>query len=239
MNQSFKFLFVIFFVATCLSLQAQEDTTSTDTLAIRTNLIQPRANDLFTARLSITVPNPTSNSAFRKSFIGIYQANFSVNMALYKSLYIGVAFSDALLQVDKNIVTNTTYAKQPHVKFLNSAVKLGGNFYVGDKNRWILSADVVIGLSIIKFTDFANKDYTKTIAVTNFKSPYTELGLGMVFLVESRWGFGPTVNYTFIQRAFNPSELYLNDWSGYSNNNAGTTQYFSFGFVCHYSFFAK
>jgi hypothetical protein len=220
-------------------LQAQNDTTSTDTLSISTNLVQPRANDLFTARLSITVPNPINNSAFRKSFIGIYQANFSMNMALYKSLYVGVAFSDALLQVDKNIVLNTTYAKQPHVNFYNSAVKLGGDFYVGDKNRWILSADVAIGLSTIKFTDFANKDHTKTIAVTNFKSPYTEIGLGMVFLVESRWGFGPTVSYTFIQRTFNPYELYLNDWSGYNDNNSGATQYFSFGFVCHYSFLAK
>jgi hypothetical protein len=239
MKQFFKYLFSILFILSSLSLTAQEDSTSTDTSAISTNLIQPRANDLFTTRLSFTVPNPASNSAFRKSFIGIYQANISMNMALYKSLFIGVAFSDALLQVDKNVIPNTTYAKQPHVNFYNAAVKLGGNFHIGDKNRLILSADISVGLSSIKYSDFKPKDLTKTIAVTNFKSPYAELGLGMVFLVEPHWGFGPTVGYTLIQRTFNPYELYLNDWSGYSNSNSGATQYFSFGFVCHYSFFAK
>jgi hypothetical protein len=239
MKQIFKYLFSILFILISLGLTAQEDSTATDTSAINTNLIQPRANDLFTTRLSFTVPNPSNNSAFRKSFIGIYQANISMNMALYKSSYIGVTFSNALLQVDKNVIPNITYAKQPHVNFYNAAVKLGGDFHVGDKNRLILSVDVAVGLSFIRFSNFAPKDHTKTIAETNFKSPYAELGLGMVFLVEPHWGFGPTVGYTLIQRMFNPYELYLNDWSGYNNSNSGATQYFSFGFVCHYSFFAK
>ena len=239
MTQLYKYLFLLIFTVCTLVVGAQEEVPSTDTSTVIVNPIFPKANNLFNTRLAFTVPNPISNKAFNKSFIGIYQVNASMNMALYKNIFIGVAFSDALLQISKNIVPNTTYAKQPFMNVYNAAVKLGSDFRLGDKNRIILSTAILVGQSYVKYSSFVSKVPTENIQITNFKSLYGEAEVNMIFLIEPNWGIGPSISYSLIKRNFNPFELALDEYTSYSSNSSGATQYFSFGFVCHYSFFKK
>jgi hypothetical protein len=239
MNKVYNYLFLLVFTMSASLSIAQDEIPSTDTSAIVTNVILPKANNLFSTRGSFTVPNPISNKAFKKSFIGIYQVNGCLNLALYKGLFIGVVFSDALFQIDKNIIPNKTYAKQPYMNVYNAGIKVGGDFYIGEKNRIIFSADVSVGQSYVKYSSFSCKDATKKIAVTDYKSPFVGSEISMIFLVEPNWGIGPTIGYSLIKRSFNPYDLCLDDWSGYSQNSSGATQYFNFGFICHYSFGKK
>lgn len=238
MNKGHNYLFLLLIFAGSLNTKAQDTITSTDTSAVE-SLIIPKANNLFSARLSFSVPNPTGNKAFTKSFIGIYQMNGSMNMALYKGVFIGVAFSNTLLQISKNVIPNKTYAKQPFMNVYNAAVQIGSDWYIGENNRILFSADISVGQSFVKYSAFVCKDPTKNIAVTDFKSPFVASDLSYIFLVEPNWGIGPTVSYTLIKQSFDPYELCLDDWSSYSKSNAGATQYLSFGFVCYYNFFKK
>lgn len=238
MHKGYKYLFIFIISLTALLSKAQDSIPSSDTAVIESQIL-PKANNLFSTRLSFTVPNPTSNKAFVKSFVGIYQINGSMNMALYKGVFIGVTFSNALFQVSKNVIPNKTYAKQPFVNTYNAAVKIGGDWYIGENNRIIFSADVSVGQSFVRYSAFVCKDPSKNIEITGFKSPYGATEVSMIFLVEPNWGIGPTISYSLINRSFDPYELCLEDWASYSKSNPGATQYLSFGFVCYFNFFRK
>ena len=238
MKNVFNYLFLTLTTITAFDAMSQDTIPPADTSVVESPLI-PKANNLFNARLSFSVPNPTGNKAFTKSFIGIYQMSGSMNMALYKGVFIGVAFSNTLLQVSKNVIPNKTYAKQPFMNAYSAAVKIGGDWYIGENNRIIFSADVSVGQSFVRYSAFACKDKSKDIAITTFKSPYGAVEMSMIFLVEPNWGIGPMLSYSLIKRSFNPYEVCLDDWSSYSKSNSGATQYLSFGFVCYYNFFKK
>lgn len=238
MTKGYKYLFLFLLSLIALYTKAQDSVPSSDTAVIESQIL-PKANNLFSSRLSFTVPNPTGNKAFVKSFVGIYQVNASMNMALYKGVFIGVAFSNALLQVDKNVIPNKTYAKQPFMNTYNASVKIGSDWYIGENNRIIFSADVSVGQSFVKYSAFVCKDPAKNIATTDFKSPYGSAEVSMIFLVEPNWGIGPTISYSLISRSFDPYELCLEDWTTYSKANSGATQYLNFGFVCYFNFFRK
>lgn len=238
MNKGYTYLFLLIFTWSALLSEAQDSIPSADTTVIESQIL-PKANNLFSSRLSFTVPNPTANKAFVKSFVGIYQVNASMNMALYKGVFIGVAFSNALLQIDKNVIPNKTYAKQPFMNTYNAAVKIGFDRYIGENNRIIFSADVSVGQSFVKYSAFVCKDPAKNIENTDYKSPYGSTEVSMIFLVEPNWGIGPTFSYGLINRSFDPYALCLDDWRSYSTTNSGATQYLSFGFVCYFNFFRK
>lgn len=238
MHKGYKYLFLFILSLAALYSKAQDSIPSSDTAVIE-SLVLPKANNLFSSRLSFTVPNPTANKAFVKSFVGIYQVNASMNMALYKGVFIGVAFSNALLQVDKNVIPNKTYAKQPFMNTYSASVKIGSDWYIGENNRIIFSADVSVGQSFVKYSAFVCKDPTKNIVTTDFKSPYGSAEVSMIFLVEPNWGIGPTISYSLINRSFDPYELCLEDWASYGTSKSGATQYLNFGFVCYFNFFRK
>src|ERR1019366_6665991 len=220
-------------VGTLVSL-AQDTIPLTDTSIAPTNPILPKTNNLFSARLSFTSPNPISNKAFNKSFVGIYQVDGSMNMSLYKGIYVGVAFSYASLKINKNLTgamynvgltpaqTNEANAS---MSIYNAAIKIGGDFYIGEKNRMILSPAISVGQSYVKYSSFVCKDSAKHIQITDFKSPYVQTDISMIFLIEPNWGIGPTISYSLIKRNFDPTELCLEDW-GVNKSNSSATQYF-------------
>lgn len=238
MHKGYKYLFLLIFTLVTFVSKAQDSIPSADSVVIESQIL-PKANNLFSSRLSFTVPNPTGNKAFNKSFVGIYQLNGSMNMSLYKGIFVGVTFSNALLQIDKNVIPNKTYAKQPFMNTYTAAVKLGSDWYVGENNRMIFSADVSVGQSFVKYSAFVCKDPAKNIKLTDFKSLYGATEISMIFLVEPNWGIGPIISYSLIKRSFDPYELCLEEWKSYGTSNSGATQYLSFGFVAYFNFFKK
>lgn len=238
MHKGYKYLFFLLLSLVTLFSKAQDTVPSADTAIIESQIL-PKSNNLFSPRLSFSVPNPTSNKAFVKSFVGIYQINGSMNMALYKGVFVGVSFSNALLQVSKNVIPNKTYAKQPFVNTYNAAVKIGADWYLGENNRIVFSADLSVGQSFVRYSAFVSKDPAKNIEITGFKSPYGATEVSMIFLVEPNWGIGPTLSYSLINRKFDPYELCLDEWQSYGKSNTGTIQYLSFGFVAYFNFYRK
>jgi hypothetical protein len=238
MNQLYKYLLVLLLAFATLLSNAQEAVVATDSTVVEP-LILPKANNLFNAQLTFTIPNAVSNKSFAKSFVGIYQVGGNLNLSVYKNLHIGVAFSDALMQVSKNVIPNKTYAKQPYLNFYNAAIRIGGDFYVGDKNRVLFLPSLTVGQSTAKFSGFVAKSPAKSVTLKDYKSPYAQADVGLIFLVEENWGIGPTLSYTLVQHNFNPNDVCLEEWATYSSNSSGSTQYLSFGFVCYYSFFKK
>lgn len=204
-------------------------------LAIDPNIILPKANNLFNTKFSFLVPNPTANASFNKSMIGIYQVNGSLNLSLYKALTVGVVFGTGNFKIDRNIIRDYN----AHMNFYNAGVRLGTDVVFGEKNRKMFAADVAVGQTYVNYSSFVCKTPGKKMDLTDFKSPFLEIGSHLIFLIESNWGLGITLDYTLFQKTFDPYELCLDDWGSFSKTNKGPTQYFSFGFTGHYSFLAK
>jgi hypothetical protein len=245
LKQYWTYYLVLFLVITPFFLAAQEDTISTsevDTTMGDLEIVpieeipsRPGSLYLFSPRASFTVPNPMGNSAFKKTFVGIYEANIGFNLMIFKGLYAGVAFKNGLLKVTQKTIPN--YNAGMHM--YNAAVKVGGDFYLNEKNTILVSAAMSAGQNVTKFSSLVSKTPGKQPDITGFKALYAEPELNIYLFTEANFGFGFTLSYTVLQRTFNPYELSLNDWTSYNKTNTGNTQYLSFGFGMYYGIVHK
>jgi hypothetical protein len=194
----------------------------------------PKQYYLFSPRISVTVPHPMANSSFKKSFVGIYEISGGLNIYPYKGLFIGVTYKNGLLKITENKIAD--YNASMYIN--NAAVKAGGDFYIGDRNRVIYSIAVSAGRNQTKYSGLVAKDKNKVIPDT-YSCTYMEPEMNLFFLIESNFGIGVTLSYSIYNKTFDPYELSLNDWTQFSKNNTGTTQYLSFGFGFYYSMFRK
>ena len=88
---------------------------------------------LFSARVNVTVPHPVSNGAFKKCFVGIYEASGGLNLMLYKGVFVGGAYKNGLMKITENKIANYNASMQMN----NASGKIGGDLYLGEKNRVI------------------------------------------------------------------------------------------------------
>ncbi len=190
---------------------------------------------LFSPRVSITVPHPIANTSFKRSFVGIYEVSGGLNVMLYQGLFIGATYKNAELKISQKNISNYDAL----MAINNVAVKVGGDWYVGDKNRIIYSMAVSGGKNWTKFPHLMRKLPNERPATTSYSTTYIEPEANLFFLVESNFGIGATISYTIFNRIFDPYELSLNEWAAYDKNSPGVTQYLSFGFGFYYSFLKK
>jgi hypothetical protein len=120
----------------------------------------------------------------------------------------------------------------------NAGGKIGADLYLGDKNRIIYSAALTVGQNWTKYSGIVAKDKNR-ILPTSFSCTYYEPEMNLFFLIESNFGIGATISYTVFNKNFDPYELALNDWTQFSKNSAGNTQFLSFGFGFYYSLLQK
>ena len=199
---------------------------------------------LFSSRVSITVPHPTANNAFKKSFIGIYSFNIDFNVMAYKGLYIGATYKNTLLKITPNKIASYNVDSlgqlnpYPTMNSNNIAIKAGYDFYIGEQNKLIYSVGMALGKNWTKYNHLVCKTANKT-PVTNFNTTYIEPEMGLFFLVEPNFAIGATISYTLLNKNFNPSDLCLNDWKSYNKSNENNIQYINFGFGFYYSFLKK
>lgn len=240
--QLYLVLLFILSVVIASTTYAQED--NVDSIIEIEDLTLPRENYLFNSSLSFSIPTPTSNKAFRKSIVGIYQVNGGLDLVVVNGFFVGVNFSSAKFKVDKdiikdyNIYVNKNY--NPRINIYNAAVSVGVNYYLGEKNKMKFETRLSVGQNYSKFLGFKSKSLSNPVSLTDFKSVYGEAVLNLFFLMEPNWGIGPTIGYSLISRSFDPYALSLDDWTSISaGSEIGSIQYLNFGFAVYYNFFKK
>jgi hypothetical protein len=193
----------------------------------------------FTPRVSVTVPHPTANGAFKKNFVGVYEVSASFDVMVFKGVFVGAEYAYGTLKVNGLIgVANFHYNPLMHVS--NTGFRAGAQKYLGDRNRVIYTAAISAGMNWTNFANLKCKDSTMVPPLTKYSIPYLKPEMNIYFLVESNFAIGATLSYSLYQRKFDPADICLNDWKasvGTVNNKA--TQYLSFGFGFYYSFYKK
>ncbi len=218
-----------------LTLKAQEEDIIPLSLTPTESLPNTKQYYLWSPRVSIAVPHPTGNKSFKKCFVGIYELTGGLNLMLYKGFFIGVSGKEALLKITENKIPDYN----ANMRIDNAALKIGGDFYVGEKNRIILALAISGGKSWTKYEGFVCKDINKKPMITSYTTNYIEPEVNLFFLVESNFGIGATISYSLFNTNFDPYELCLNDWASFDKKNAGQTQYLSFGLCFYYSLVNK
>ncbi|MDQ3046264.1 MAG: hypothetical protein M3R27_01865 [Bacteroidota bacterium] len=196
---------------------------------------RPKQYYLFSPRVSVTVPHPMGNKSFKKSFVGIYEVSGGLNIMFFKGLFIGGTFKNGLLKITENKIADYN----ARLSINNAAVKVGGDMFVGDKNRMIFSASVSVGKNWSKFSGIVCKTPGEKPMIDGYTTYYYEPEMNLFFLIESNFGIGATLSYSIFNKNFDPYELCLDDWTQFDKSNVGSTQYLSFGFGFYYSFLKK
>lgn len=235
MKHFYRFLILLVLLTCPFLLKSQEEETPVQLpLADEELPALPKQYYLFSPRVSVTVPNPMANASFKKSFVGIYEISGGLNIYIYKGAFLGVTYKNGLLKITENKIAD--YNASMYIN--NAAVKVGGDFYLGDRNSIIYSIAVSAGQNNTRYSGLVAKDKNKIIPDT-YSCSYMEPEMNLFFLIETNFGIGVTLSYSIYNKTFDPYELSLNDWTQFSKNNTGTTQYLSFGFGFYYSFLKK
>ncbi len=227
-------LFLLFALVSQTSL-AQDEPDQSEIPVVVESPPRQKQYYLFSPRVSVTVPHPLGNQSFKKSFVGIYEVNAGLNLMLYKGLFAGVTFKNALLKITENKIPDLN----ANMAMNSAAFKLGSDFYVGSKNSILLSTAVSVGQNNTKYSSFECKVPDKHPILNGFKSSYVEPELNLFFLTEDNFGIGATLTYSLIKRNFDPYELCLDEWAQFGKDNSDPIRYISFGFGFYYGFSKK
>jgi hypothetical protein len=227
-------LLFILFKSTCL-LKAQEEVVAQQQVeAEEEPRPVPKQYYFLSPRVSVTVPNPMANRSFKKCFVGIYEVSGGLNLYPVKGAFIGVTYKNGLLKITENKIAD--YNASMYIN--NAAVKIGGDFYIGDQNKVIYSFAVSGGRNWTKYSGLVAKN-KNVIIPSSYSCIYIEPEMNLFFLIEANFGIGATLSYSIFNNNFDPYELALNDWTQFSKNNSVKTQYLSFGFGFYYSLIRK
>lgn len=224
-------LLFLFFLCPCI-IQAQDEGLTTIPLSDIPSA--PKQYYVFSPRVSVTVPHPMANKSFKKSFVGIYEISGGLNIMFYKGIFIGATYKNGLLKITENKIAD--YNAKMYIN--NVGLKVGGDAYVGEKNRIIFSAAIAAGQNWTRYSGLISKDPLKVIP-TKFSMTYVEPELNLFFLIEANFGIGATLSYSIFAKNFDPYELSLNDYTQFNKDANGATQYLSFGFGFYYSLLKK
>ncbi len=193
----------------------------------------------FSPRVSITVPNPTGNSAFKKNFSGAYEVNAGFNVMVFRGFFVGLDYKYATLKI-KGLIGVANFKYNPLMHINNAGLRVGGQKYLGDRNRMIFSASIASGLNWTNYAKLKCKDSTMAPPLSKYATTYIEPQINIYFLVESNFAIGATLSYSIYKKNFDPHEICLDDWkSSVGTVSNSPTQYISFGFGFYYSFLKK
>jgi hypothetical protein len=230
----YTYCFFVFFFFASSVLLAQEEENAEQNVSVAETPAAPKRYYVLSPRVSVTVPHPMKNTSFKKSFVGIYEASAGLNIYLYKGIFLGGTYKNALLKITENKIND--YNASLYIN--NVGLKLGGDAYVGEKNKVIFSAAVTVGQSSGKYSGIVAKDKSRILPL-KYSCTYYEPEMNLFFLIESNFGIGATLSYSVFNKTFDPYELALNDWTQFPKSITGSTQYLSFGFGFYYSLWSK
>ena len=242
MKLSTKYLlFLLFSISTIVMVAQDQENDDDDDGSPRQGLIDggPKKYYVFSPRLNVMVPHAIANNSFRKCFVGVYEASGGLNVFLYRGLFIGGSYENGELRITPKKIANYPNNNYPSMEIDNVAGKVGGDLYLGDRNRVVFSAALSFGQNWTHYYGLVAQDPHKVITNTSYTCTFYKPEVNLFFLVDDNFGIGVTVTYSVYDHIFNPYELSLNDWAGFSSISTGSTQYLSFGFGVYYSFIKK
>ncbi len=228
------FVSILLFLFSAVA-SAQDENTVISPATVREEAASKKEYYLFSPRVSISVPHPTGNASFKKSFVGIYEVSAGLNVFLYKGFFAGVTAKNGLLAITENKIADYN----ADMLINNAALKVGGDYYVSENNRVVLSLSLAMGYNSTNYSHLKWKNPNNPPLYTKFNTNYVEPEINLFFLIESNFGIGATVSYTIFNAHFDPYDLNLNEYAQYNTSNAVSTQFLSIGFGLYYSIFKR
>jgi len=213
-------LALILFIGTC-GLQAQEDQKPLPRFSVRANM---------------GIPKVTSSTAFRTSFLGLYEVNASVNVRLFSNFFIGVGYMNCLFKSQSYFQQKNLYTKmQVH----NGFFRIGYDRFYTERSFATIALNA--GYNFNKYTDVNPKyDSLAHPYPAQYTGGFVQPELGAYLLVEDNFAIGAHIAYNYNFSRFDPSLPYLDKWLDYTNlHNKWNTSWINFGFGFYYGFVRK
>ncbi len=176
------------------------------------------------------VPLPIADEAFKKTFQGIYDATFSLNLDFYKGWNIGLMYKNSGFQTT---ILNLNTKLQYNV----GGGRIGYDYFIS--KVFVFSPAINVGKCYITSSDIV--PLASTMVQGNSQGLYMEPELSISFFTEDNFAIGFNLSYEVIAIQFNPYYLALDQHGiGFSNRDLeGLTQNLSIGFHFVYSFLPK
>ena len=190
----------------------------------------------FSVRANIGIPKVTSSKAFRTSFLGLYDANASMNVRLFSNFHIGVGYKNALMKAQDYFKQKNIYTKmQVHNGFIN----IGYDRFYAEHS--FATFGINAGYSFNKYTNVVPRaDSLIRSTPPQFTTSFIEPSISFNFLVEDNFAIGAHIAYTYSLAKFDPSIPYIDKWLGYQSfSNNWNMSWLSFGFGFYYGLVRK
>ncbi len=180
------------------------------------------------------IPHPMFNPAFKRSFDGIYDATFSLDLELKKGFNIGLMYKNSGFQTPADKIAQLNTKQQYNV----GGIRLGYDYFMSSVS--VFSMAVNAGQCYITSYDIIPLKETHPI-VNHNQGVYVEPELSVSFYTDEQFALGFNLSYEIIGVQFDPYSLGLDQHGiSYSDSDLhGYTQNLSIGFHFVYSFLKK
>lgn len=191
----------------------------------------------FDTRINGLVPHPLSNKAFRNTFIGVYTVSGSQNVQLFKNFFVGICGSNSLFKIPTNKAVASNGYRLSNLFQLNSAgLNIGYDHYIVP--QVFLSTSISIGQSFGLYTSI--QTVNPVPIKDKFSAGYIQIMSNINFILEDHFGIGFLVSYTYVNYAFNPYDIALNQFKGYADSDLiGGIGRFEVGFNLYFGYVKK
>ena len=228
----FFFFFFFYFSNTLFAQIANDSTTFSEEESLP---ILPKKYFFCSPRLSVSVPLPMANKSFKKVFVGVYEFNTSFNLYVKQGAFIGFSYDYGMFRIPDNKIPNYNASMKLH----NFGLRLGGDFYAGERNIILVSPAITIGNNWTKFGNLKVKNTLEPPTNTSYTTSFVKPEINFFYLIERDLAVGFNLAYCIQNYSFDPYQLKLNEWASFSKNNSKRTQYLNIGFSFFYNFIPK
>ncbi|MEO6884273.1 MAG: hypothetical protein ABI199_09650 [Bacteroidia bacterium] len=187
----------------------------------------------FNVKVDASVPNPLSDKALKKSFLGTYSVVSTFNVNVYKGFFVGVGFENELLSTPFNKSIDFVMRMQMN----NVIARIGYEQQVSD-------------IVFFSYAFNVGWDWTKYTSVqlpsdsTSHKYVYNNLFLGpqisLYLLLEDHVAIGFNASLYAMNHTFDPNFVFLDSHFNYNpGDNQGISLFLNTGFTIYYGFHKK
>jgi len=187
--------------------------------------VQPYKYDM---RVNGLIPHPMSNNGFTGTFIGLFTFSGSINTQLFDNFYAGVYYANSMFNVPTDkLVASNGYRISTALQMNCMGLNLGHDYYFSSNG--LLSTSISLGEDYSKYNGI--ETITPVKITDNYTAAFANATCSIIWLLEEHMGIGFQVDYTYVAHEFNPYDVALNQFKGYSGNDLkGNTSYLEFGF---------
>lgn len=181
-----------------------------------------------TIRFDFMVPQPLTNTAFKKSFTGIMDVGTGVYLTT-KGFVFGILGRYKQFQVPANKINNTVTTMQ---NIFNAGISLGYDHFRSAKT--LITPGLNIGYNWIKFNRISC--LKQQPRQTEFTAVNFEPFIKVDWMIDDGFGIGIMFSYNVLTYEFNPDDVCMNEFKTYNDDEKkGLSQSFSFGFCAYWN----